>query len=1375
MFLVMAEPMLRATLTLLESADDDQLLVKTIDATLDYASACARLGLPQVLDQLVRLVVLKCHAMLLPQDDVPTGADGASGRVDASMPVAVEGVSGGRGQGLDLPERSLAVLDADPLKLFDRAALCSRHQNLPESPRESTTNELLGVDARASSSPAHLLDCGEENNGVRDALCAVRGEVLSKAVYFMMYTFPESIDVESYKALLAFLDAAKRARALPTAVSSLDDVSTDRDFVFKSPSWAPSGSVADQGEASDTPDGGGGGLLWGILSAFSSGTDASADRGSHGGYGRAQSAHYSVLRRCLAGSQWERLLFTSPATAAVLLGTVAMGDVDSILKQMAKKCALAGESQGRRHSGTCTSFDEESAVLRLEWIYRIAMSRLRRASTTPEVQSALHQWRSVKDWLSQVIDRHGALLRRHLPLMLERVVFVVVRAAFILPILATKLGSGGVSDVGPSLAPSMEHLDAVTNTYVSSASQNGSSMGDETHLHLSHKGLWDSVWDTLALLPMFPSEIFTELGDRVAVSLFYLIRDLLCPPVVSAGVSLSLQQWHLLFSLLSSCTACPSARAYVWTSVYIIVSHCPDPMVTDPETNVVKGASDTSGRGGGDRTYAAAVEPANLSLARQLLLRYVHGIFVKYPTTGGTSESPSAVEKGAEVELSPVRDETTVIADAEGKSGDGDPVKSQQYMLGSLYCLTKLALVGVASYQLGSDPHKARERVCIPMRAGLSNIRAAVASSLVPLTKPPPRSFSRVLGSWTAAPGPTVATSPPRTALGASAASAGSIRASGGNGRLSNVLEDSPPRGDISSRRGVDHPPYDPFSSLEPLSGPHVMIVAPFRVTATPPPGEPATHWIETVKILCDIAGCSDASLASSALSCLETLIVAGGGMLVSSKVVTLHDAERVGSTHATLIRGMREVCVRLPLCVAVPHDAAVTTIKPDAGSMTLLLQEAGQLLQANVSVQTSLSVVQKAQATVAEVLIALYPSSSNRRPFATVWLAVVCALCRHATHFLSADAAHLGVSQQYVHGVVEEAVQLLASLLRLLRASARESTTETEHADHAPSPTRGDDGKEMELLRATWVALGGKVDGGVNEPTLIDALTSENEKMVGEVRAMLASHSAPNPRVGLTFDGSGSESERDFESDPDSDISFKYPTPVADRKPPSICSPELPLSSQTPQTPPGREFHPSPAAASDAQSYARAQALAQVGMAAELSAQMEPADAEVGAVPLLMEASEGEWSSSLLQSALGVGNSADEGSTSDASLTSPMASPQPSPPRSQQHHHQHQHQDSGAPLPAAVLFPDVSFPPGPMPEPSTMAQSFPKLPPAPTHPGIAVVDTTKAGARADQSERAATREELIKPKKANATRNFFASLFSFEDPTEGGNDVTTV
>jgi hypothetical protein len=141
------------------------------------------------------------------------------------------------------------------------------------------------------------------------------------------------------------------------------------------------------------------------------------------------------------------------------------------------------------------------------------------------------------------------------------------------------------------------------------------------------------VWDSLRLLKGLPSDIIYQVSDRLGAGLLTLLRG-----SSECATVRTVEQWYLIFSLLSSVMASPNGRPFVWEAVGYLI----------------------------DNNLINAV---NFNPCRHIVLRFLHGVF------------PTGFETDA-------------------LTANNQPIQRNPWVTGSLMHLLRLTFMACGGYSL---------------------------------------------------------------------------------------------------------------------------------------------------------------------------------------------------------------------------------------------------------------------------------------------------------------------------------------------------------------------------------------------------------------------------------------------------------------------------------------------------------------------------------------------------------------------------------------------------------------------------------------------------------------------------------------------------
>lgn len=170
------------------------------------------------------------------------------------------------------------------------------------------------------------------------------------------------------------------------------------------------------------------------------------------------------------------------------------------------------------------------------------------------------------DFFSLLLERHIEESVENCPYLLERCVVAIVRAAIHMLPVSESLAAG---------QPSSDSIAVIG---------------------------FPLVWDSLRLLKGLPADILYQVSDRLGAGLLTLLRG-----SSECSTIRGVEQWYLIFSLLSSVMAGPNGRPFVWEAVGYLI-----------DNNLINAM--------------------NFNPCRHIVLRFLHGVF----PTGFETDTPGA-------------------------------------------------------------------------------------------------------------------------------------------------------------------------------------------------------------------------------------------------------------------------------------------------------------------------------------------------------------------------------------------------------------------------------------------------------------------------------------------------------------------------------------------------------------------------------------------------------------------------------------------------------------------------------------------------------------------------------------------------------------
>lgn len=617
MFLVMAKPVLGTIITVWEMTDDDQIVRRILEGIWDHATVCVGFNILPMLSKTIEVLAMWTKVILSHSRRFHRASSKAQNR-------------------LSLMESQLRRMQREG-KQFNLEALV-----------EASFSSLISSQRLVSGPPDAAGVINWEGAHI------IRGELMIKSIFYITSRFPQHLEGDAWGALIQLLLWVRHRAALPRSLAKLSDItigesscrlplsSYARDCLWhlrsnSAKSLQDSSSAGRSSwwswwsNADDTDDqafenghsGANEGDDWDGLQGGKLGNGAGRKRGkglrkrSHSfdrhvedtggdeidGNGTifsigdvvstvnssANKADTEYLKRAIIFSQVDNVLFQSSnewddSQLLLVFGELleALSDIlsssltsrNSMTSTRSQSDMADGDSnipsenfldqdvRGMFGSGGRSSESDSDrefdAILLLEWLSSMVLINKHRA---PLLWSKMHSF--FKCMLEDSID----ILSVNFPYFIERCVVTIITA------------TSQLSSSPPPPPPPIPQLDSKYASAANSLSPTSTNSG------LSF------VWLSLRLLRGIPSEIFSNISDRFAAGILSLLRH-------SPGVQLitTLEQWYIIFSLLSAASCGAGGRPYVWDAVcFLIDKHL--------------------------------VNDMNLTPCRHLVLRFLHGVF----------------------------------------------------------------------------------------------------------------------------------------------------------------------------------------------------------------------------------------------------------------------------------------------------------------------------------------------------------------------------------------------------------------------------------------------------------------------------------------------------------------------------------------------------------------------------------------------------------------------------------------------------------------------------------------------------------------------------------------------------------------------------
>mmetsp|Transcript_20608 Transcript_20608/g.29575 ORF Transcript_20608/g.29575 Transcript_20608/m.29575 type:complete len:1961 (+) Transcript_20608:126-6008(+) len=555
MFQVMAKQVLDVVLDVWCCTDDDILLCRILAGLCDYATVCLTLDMADHLDSMIQLIA--CFALSALEKDESTGQ---SDQIDSSQ--------------IDV----LVTIDFDRLVKY---GAMWRHGRMEHE------NTAQGENTESCSGPGPLISASHDDtpwNGLRH----VRGHMLLLLLFHIGRKCSAHISKGSWLALTRVLLWAHSRHVLPKEVTELEDFSNAKGTILPPSVYAErceqqlleaearmklTNGMLDNGRDSSLWESVAslGGLLW------APGGQATPPTSSTGYTSRRSRVEMSAKSRrmlglCLSSRTIEALLFSctkditcdrlgyviwcmlgeAVGSRAAMADFIRRTETLHTMKHQNRIDSFFGfdsdnSSTLSRDVHLATTIDkklpdkkrsaqdvvESNAVLLLEWVSKIVSVNRSRAA---------YVWPHVHDFLKYVLEEAVDDMLLSCPYLVERSVVAVIRAA-----------------VHLLQSPEDEFKDGLTATL---PAMTGGAIGSMQCTSSQ------CVWASMRLLREVPHEIFVNIADRLGAGLVTFIRG--SPGV--AAVS-TLEQWFLIFSLLSSAAASSLGQPYVWEIICFLIDN----------------------------------------------------------------------------------------------------------------------------------------------------------------------------------------------------------------------------------------------------------------------------------------------------------------------------------------------------------------------------------------------------------------------------------------------------------------------------------------------------------------------------------------------------------------------------------------------------------------------------------------------------------------------------------------------------------------------------------------------------------------------------------------------------------------------------------
>jgi len=521
MFLVMANPYLRMLLTIWENANDDNIMRRIIEGFWDYATICKGLKLYDLLSRMIQIVSKRMIDVLS----------------NARKPFR------------------LATKAHNSISLMKVQIRHLEEEGIAHNFMSLVTDDFLALISSKwtpDSKQSNLINW----NGAH----IIRGELMLKTIMYACSKYTQCINEDSWKSIFQLLLWVRDRGLLSEKLASISDIES-MDSSFK-PIKLPL-TVFGQGcqnkarGITEMTDNRQKGSWWSWLSSNDNkptqngNNDNETNENDFNGncsmfkFKRDENNGYRediYLERCMIACKLENIIFNEDLEDAIIVPIVTallrqLHEVLlSILSSSKQNKFTQNENESFHRQDDDKSFEspELNAVMLLEWLCNLSFV----SKGKPDLV-----WPRIHDFFRSIFEENIDKLYIVFPYFIERCIVKILQAA---NQLATE--------------------DFSLNSNIEMGRKNPFLL--QTALTPSTQDKLSAIWSSLRLMRGVPSEILYHVSDRIGLGVLSLLKN-----SKRADAIESLEQWYMIFSLLSAATCGPSGRQFVWEATCLLIDN----------------------------------------------------------------------------------------------------------------------------------------------------------------------------------------------------------------------------------------------------------------------------------------------------------------------------------------------------------------------------------------------------------------------------------------------------------------------------------------------------------------------------------------------------------------------------------------------------------------------------------------------------------------------------------------------------------------------------------------------------------------------------------------------------------------------------------
>ena len=576
MFLVMAKPVLETMIIIWEISDDDRIIRRILEGIWDYAAVCVGLNLAQLLGEMIALLSLRARVIL------------TLSRHKTSNESHTQ-------------SSNYSIIDTELRKLFQSGISCDIISLVSADFHNLITSNRSSSSFKTSSESYNWTGAN-----------IIKGELMIKAIFYITNKFTSYLDHDSWLSVYKLLLWTRGRGLLPRSLASVTEISqylsndsgekkeNNLEVSLYALKCIENAKNKKYKQAHNQKQSWWSSFIFGSVDAGASTREYHRDKalqvfdvdGNAGIYKldqkqsrdtgeRDENTHRNkvvgdeYLRHCLLHSKVDLGIFQLSFRWEDGFLNMSVISILTMLSDLLTSIVSSNTEQSDIEESEDILFlkfqfegIEMDAVVLLEWLSHICVSNRHRIYII---------WPKVHNFLVEISEERLEDLHSCCPYFLERCIVLILRS-----ITATiEYTCGNISDLVDAQNPNINSSETIVLDTL------------------------NSMWSSLRLLRGFPSQLLNNIADKLAVGVLSLMQCyhniLFKGEGIAADIGIQeyfgIEQWCMIFSLLSGATCSFIGRPYVWDTICYIIDNN---LVTE----------------------------LNYSPCRQLVLRFIHGAFL---------------------------------------------------------------------------------------------------------------------------------------------------------------------------------------------------------------------------------------------------------------------------------------------------------------------------------------------------------------------------------------------------------------------------------------------------------------------------------------------------------------------------------------------------------------------------------------------------------------------------------------------------------------------------------------------------------------------------------------------------------------------------